>query len=123
MRTEVLPKITIVEDDYSTICLYEEIFYGLYTLQFIQDYEYAFDFIKVSKPDLVIIDLTLPGEINGLDVIKKIREEYSIPIIVITASDNSEDNVKSFENGANDYIIKPVNITYLKKLVRNYLKI
>lgn len=62
--------------------------------------------------DLIILDLMMPN-IDGLTILRKIRELYDpsqLPVIVISAIDESRDVISSFASGANDYIVKPVNI-------------
>ena len=63
--------------------------------------------IKAEQPDLVILDLMLPGE-DGLGVCRLVRSEYSGPIIMLTARTDELDQVVGLEVGADDYISKPV---------------
>lgn len=63
--------------------------------------------IKAEQPDLVILDLMLPGE-DGLGVCRLVRPEYSGPIIMLTARTDELDQVVGLEVGADDYICKPV---------------
>jgi DNA-binding response OmpR family regulator len=58
--------------------------------------------------DLVIVDLSLP-HVSGLDVCRTIRETSSVPILIVTARNSDEDEIKGFEIGADDYIKKPFN--------------
>ena len=58
------------------------------------------------NPVLIILDLGLP-DMDGLDVLKKLREWYTNPIIILSARDSEEDIVRALENGANDYLTKP----------------
>lgn len=66
----------------------------------------AIEIFKQSSPDLVLLDLNLPN-LDGLDVFRGIRAISSVPIIILTARDNSEDIVTGLELGADDYIPKP----------------
>ena len=62
-------------------------------------------------PDLVLLDIEMPI-ISGLDALKAIREVYSpieMPVIMVTAKDQSEDMVKALSLGANDYLTKPID--------------
>jgi|TARA_B110000967_G_scaffold180461_1_gene196805 two-component system response regulator RstA len=63
--------------------------------------------IKAEQPDLVILDLMLPGE-DGLGVCRLVRPEYSGPIIMLTARTDELDQVVGLEVGADDYVCKPV---------------
>ncbi len=71
--------------------------------------------------DLVILDLTLPG-IDGLEVIPKIRKNFSLPIIVSSARDDITDKVIAMERGADDYMPKPYDprelVTRIKTILR-----
>jgi len=73
------------------------------------------------KFDLIILDLTLPG-MDGLEVIEKIREDFSIPIIISSARDDITDKVIGLERGADDYMPKPYDprelVTRIKTILR-----
>ncbi|HTL16019.1 MAG TPA: response regulator, partial [Patescibacteria group bacterium] len=80
--------------------------------------------IARQKPDLVLLDLGLPG-IDGLKVLETIKSDpglSSIPVVVITAWNSTEDKVRAFEIGAVDYITKPFEPTELRARVRSTLK-
>ncbi|MCL2925173.1 MAG: diguanylate cyclase [Trichodesmium sp. MAG_R04] len=94
-----------------------------YSLAFAQGGYQAIEKVKVSKPDLILLDLMMP-EINGLEVCKQLKSdpEYTnIPIIFITASNEQEHIVKAFELGAVDYINKPLKKAELFARIRNHL--
>lgn len=61
---------------------------------------------KDRQPDLIILDIMMPG-MDGLSVLKEIRETSNIPVLLLTARGEAEDRVTGFENGADDYLIKP----------------
>jgi two-component system response regulator RstA len=63
--------------------------------------------IKIEQPDLVILDLMLPGE-DGLSICRQVRSEYLGPIIMLTARTDELDQIVGLEVGADDYICKPV---------------
>ena len=73
------------------------------------------------RPDLVILDLGLP-DIDGLEIIKVIREETEVPIIVLSARTNEGDKVEALDLGANDYITKPFGMEELMARVRATLR-
>lgn len=80
--------------------------------------------VREEKPDLVILDVIMPG-MDGYQVCKQLREEESnnlMPIIMLTAHDNEDDKLTGLELGADDYIIKPFNGRELVSRVRNTLK-
>lgn len=63
--------------------------------------------VQADNPDLVILDLGLPGE-DGFAICRRLRPAYSNPILILTARDNDIDHVLGLELGADDYVIKPV---------------
>lgn len=67
----------------------------------------AVDAILTSQPDLVILDIMLP-HLDGFSICRKIRSEFSNPILFLTAKDSDFDHVLGLEIGADDYIIKPI---------------
>lgn len=70
-----------------------------------------------DKPDVVLLDLGLP-DMNGLEVLKRLREWSKIPIIVLTVNDADEDKVSALDSGADDYLTKPFSIPELMARIR-----
>ena len=88
------------------------------------DGESALDLVKTKKPDLVVLDLMLPG-IRGMEVCRFIRknpETESLPIIMLTAKGDHVDKILGLEMGADDYITKPFNVRELIARVRAVLR-
>jgi len=81
----------------------------------------AVDRIKTEQPDLVILDLMLPGE-DGLSVCRLVRPYYSGPIIMLTARDDDLDQVLGLEMGADDYLAKPARPRVLLARIRALLR-
>jgi len=63
-------------------------------------------FVELEQPDLILLDLRLPG-VSGFDLLARIREFSAAPVIFLTASDSSEDTVRALKLGADDYVTKP----------------
>ena len=74
-----------------------------------------------GKYDLILLDVMLPG-LNGLEVLRRLRKESSVPVIMLTARDSVMDKVSGLDAGADDYITKPFAIEELLARVRVALK-
>ena len=74
-----------------------------------------------AKPDLVLLDLMLPG-IDGIEVCARIRSDSGVPIIMLTAKSDTSDVVKGLESGADDYVVKPFNPKELVARIRTRLR-
>jgi len=81
----------------------------------------AIESLKNNIYDLVILDLSLP-EIDGLEVLKKIREFSNIPIIISSARSDFDDKSIAFENGADDYLPKPYDLRELVLRINSNIK-
>jgi two-component system KDP operon response regulator KdpE len=73
-------------------------------------------------PDLILLDLGLPDE-SGLEVLKKLRNWYSNPIIILSVRDGEADIVTCLDNGANDYLVKPFRTAELLARIRSVLRV
>ncbi|MDO6423363.1 response regulator transcription factor [Saccharophagus degradans] len=81
----------------------------------------AVNVILTTKPDLVLLDIMLPGK-DGFEVCKEVRASYPNPILMMTARDDEIDEVLGLEIGANDYITKPVRPRALVARIKSLLK-
>jgi DNA-binding response OmpR family regulator len=118
-------EILVVDDEKDIVDL---ITYNLeheeFTVIKAYDGESALELVKAKKPDLVILDLMLPG-IRGLEVCKFIRKNPDtevLPIIMLTVRENHIDRIIGFELGADDSIIKPINVKELIARIRAVLR-
>jgi two-component system response regulator RstA len=82
---------------------------------------HAVDRILTEKPDLVVLDLMLPGE-DGLSICRKVRPAYNGPILMLTARTDDLDQVLGLEMGADDYMSKPVRPRVLLARIRALLR-
>ena len=83
----------------------------------------ALDMVAQEKPDLILLDLMMPG-VDGFEVIRRLRENPEtsyIQIIILSALNSQEDVVKGFNAGANDFIMKPIIMEKLLTCVVNQL--
>ena len=81
----------------------------------------AMEVFRQTNPDLVLLDLMLPGR-DGIDICRAIREESGIPIVMLTARSDSQDIVTGLESGADDYIVKPIKNKELIARIRARLR-
>jgi len=86
-----------------------------------RDGEQALQRARTDHPDLVILDLMLPG-MDGLEVCREIRKEGNLPIIMLTAKDEEIDRVVGLELGADDYVVKPFSVRELMARVKSVLR-
>ncbi|WP_433891660.1 response regulator [Streptomyces sp. CA-111067] len=77
--------------------------------------------VRSFRPDVVVLDLMLPG-IGGLDVCRRIRRDDQVPIIMVTAMGDDVDIVVGLEAGADDYVVKPVQARVLEARIRAVLR-
>lgn len=82
----------------------------------------AIQMVASFNPDLVLVDLGLP-DLDGLEVIKRIREWSQVPIIVISARGQENDKILALDSGANDYLIKPFGVGELLARIRVSLRL
>lgn len=82
----------------------------------------AMEILRQERPDMIILDLMLPG-INGLDICRRLRQEqYDVPILMLTARDEEIDKVLGLEMGADDYVTKPFGVRELMARVKAILR-
>ncbi len=86
-----------------------------------RDGEQALQLARAERPDLVILDLMLPG-IDGLEVCRALRKAGDLPIIMLTAKDEEIDRVVGLEIGADDYVVKPFSVRELMARVKSVLR-
>ena len=120
-----------VKMDYSILIIDDEenlvkgIKYNLeldsYIVDVAYDGEQAIRKIDENIYNLIILDIMLP-KIDGLTLLKKIRERSSVPVIMLTAKGEDEDKVLGFEYGADDYMTKPFNILELRARIKALLR-
>jgi two-component system, OmpR family, response regulator RegX3 len=115
-------RVLIVEDEESLV---EAIRYNLeregFATASASDGLSALEAFRAERPDLVLLDLMLPS-LSGLDVVRAIRAESSVPVIIVTAKDTEADTVTGLELGADDYVTKPFSVRELLSRVRANLR-
>lgn len=81
----------------------------------------ALELFEAERPDLIVLDLMLP-QVNGLDILRKVRAAGDIPVIMLTARADESDRVAGLELGADDYVVKPFSPRELAARVNGVLR-
>lgn len=92
-----------------------------YQVQVVKDGSYALTILEQQIPDLVVLDLMLPG-VGGLQITRWLRERGDTPIIMLTARKEEADRIAGLEMGADDYVVKPFSPQELVSRVRAVLR-
>ena len=117
-----MKKIMIIEDD--TIIskeLYELLVNAGYEALILKDFSNAKEEILKSNIDLILLDINIPYQ-NGEQLLKEIRKESNVPVIMVTSRANETDEILSISYGADDYITKPYSPTILLLRIQNIFK-
>jgi two-component system, OmpR family, KDP operon response regulator KdpE len=83
--------------------------------------EEAMKLVEEQRPDVLLLDVIMP-EMTGLEVMRRVREQMNIPIIMVTAKDSDQDKVRGLEMGADDYIVKPFSPEEMGARIRAVLR-
>jgi two-component system alkaline phosphatase synthesis response regulator PhoP len=115
-------KVLVVDDDEKTVELVK-LYLNRDGYRVITAYDGngALKLARENQPDLIVLDLMLPG-INGLEICRILREESDVPIIMLTALTTDDDRLKGLDIGADDYVTKPFSPRELAARVRAVLR-
>ena len=115
-------RILIIEDDEGIVrVLRRALSYEGYTVDTALDGENGLYIARDHHPDLVILDLMLPG-MDGIEVCQRLRSGGSVPILMLTAKDAIQDRVQGLDAGADDYMTKPFELDELLARIRALLR-
>ena len=99
--------IMVVDDDQDLAEMLGIVLNGAgYEVDLVNHGDQALDEFRLNKPDLVLLDVMLPG-VDGIEICRQIRAESMVPIVMLTAKGDSRDVVLGLEAGADDYMVKP----------------
>lgn len=121
MQTDQAKLLIIDDDDQLAELLLEYLGRYGFKLSRVASGDAGAERILEMQPDLVILDLMLPGA-NGLDICRQVRNEYSGAILMLTASQSEADHVAGLELGADDFVIKPIDPLVLLARIRTQLR-
>lgn len=117
-----MKKIMVLEDDEG---IREELAILLsnsgYSVEAPEDFDSSVENILSIAPDMILLDINLPG-MNGKEILRQLRKQSQIPVIMVTSSDAERDEVITIGYGADDYITKPYNPTLLLLRIGNIFK-
>ena len=115
-------RILVIEDDEGiTRFLRRGLAYEGYTVDIAADGQMGLIAARDNPPDLVVLDLMLPG-IDGLEVCRRLRAGGDVPILILTARDGVNDRVLGLDMGADDYMVKPFDLDELLARIRALLR-
>ena len=114
--------VLLVDDDEKLLKLVKEYLegYGFQVLT-LTDGSAIMKAISAKSPDIVILDIMLPGR-DGLAVLKEVRTEHAVPVIMLTAKGDDADRIVGLELGADDYLPKPFNPRELLARIKAVLR-
>ena len=119
-------KLLLVDDDTDICAFYLSVLRGEYEVRLAHDADAAYSLLNKFDPDIVVLDVDLPGQ-NGLDVCRKIRgftkDKPYVSIIFLTGNSSTHDILKGLEIGGDDYLAKPCSIPELKARIKTNLRI
>lgn len=115
-----MPKnILIVDDEHKIARFIElELKYEGYDVDVCYNGRDGLDAIAKTAYDLIILDVMMPG-LNGMEVLRRVRQTSDVPIIMLTAKSETMDKVMGLDFGADDYLTKPFEIEELLARIRN----
>lgn len=117
-----MTRLLLVEDDQT---LLDTLSYNLtregYEVVRATDGINALDLARESKPELIVLDVMLPG-LDGLTVCRTLRRELNVPIVLLTARSSEVDRIVGLDTGADDYIIKPFSLGELYARLRAVMR-
>jgi two-component system KDP operon response regulator KdpE len=116
-------KILVVEDQPRVVRLVSEILKAVgYQVLAAGDGNRALEMVSLEQPDLVLLDILLPGPMDGYEICRRIREFSTVPVVMLTAKAGDADILTGFDAGADDYLTKPFNAKELLARVKAVLR-
>ncbi len=118
---EYLPKIAVIDDQPEFVDIIRRYFQGDYAISGFTDYRSAAEPIRRGEFDAIFLDILMP-EKSGLDILKEIKDQSNIPVIMVTASRKRDNIIAALRLGADDYLEKPFDFELVRKRIDEALK-
>ena len=116
-------KILVVDDEPRVVRLVSEVLRAVgYQVLAAVSGEPAIEMVALEQPDLVLLDILLPGDLDGYEICRRIREFSDVAVIMLTAKAQESDMLRGFDVGADDYLTKPFSAKELVARVRAVLR-
>src|SRR5262249_21232259 len=117
-----MPAIAVVDDDGDVLALVKEVLEAEgYDVLLYNNGRNALDAVEIKPPDLVISDIRMP-HMDGIELLRRLRQKSAVPIIFLTGRSNEIDELLGLRVGADDYIRKPFSPRILVERVRTVLR-
>jgi len=113
-----MPRVLVVDDEpYAVELLQEFLVVKGYEVLTASDGEEALRKVKAERPHVILLDVRMP-KMNGLEVLRRVREiDHEVGVIMVTAVNEEETGRQALQSGAFDYITKPLDFTYLDRVL------
>ncbi|MBM4431802.1 MAG: response regulator transcription factor [Chloroflexi bacterium] len=116
-------KILVVDDEPRVVRLVSEVLKAMgYQVIAAASGMPAIEMVALDQPDLVLLDILLPGSLDGYEICRRLREFSDVPVIMLTAKAQEGDVLRGFDVGADDYLTKPFSAKELVARVRAVLR-
>lgn len=121
-KATIGPRILVVDDELAIQRFLRTVLAGNgFSVQLAENGQSGLTAAAVVRPDLILLDLGLP-DLDGVEVIRRLREWSKVPIIVLSVREREDDKVKALDAGADDYLTKPFGIAELLARIRVALR-
>jgi DNA-binding response OmpR family regulator len=120
-----MSKVIVIDDDRTMRELCKTVLQNLTQVLESENGQEGLELVRRERPEAVVLDLMMPGEMDGLDVLAAIRSDSSLrdTFIIITGRDDVETREQALQLGANAYFIKPFSVITLVSLIRTRLSV
>ncbi|MFA9378083.1 MAG: PleD family two-component system response regulator [Lachnotalea sp.] len=115
--------ILVIDDMLTNLKIVESFLKPYYKVSLVKSGEQALKFLEDNKPDLILLDIQMPG-MDGFETIKKVKENpenRAVPVLFLTSQEDIDSRMKGFQLGATDFILKPFMPEMVLKVIASRL--